>query len=173
MFEQICYVLSVMQAIRMNRHGRGRPPKFEEPSGPVTVTLPKRVLEQLRTIDGDRAKAIVKAVEAIVDSGETGSRNVYVVEMAHGTGVVVVPPNRSLRSIPWLKMIELTPTQYLIALVPDTPIEKLEVALLDLMQDAKKAAPEDVPMLEALVERIGDLRRRRKLSVAQILFVDI
>jgi hypothetical protein len=160
------------QAIKKNRPGRGRPRKFEEPSGPITVTLPRRILDRLRNIDEDRAKAIVKAVDAVAELEDAGSR-VDVIEMSRGTGIVVVPPNRSLRSIPWLKLIELTPTQYLIAIGPDTPVEKLEVALMDLIQDAKRLAAEDLPMLEALIGRIRDLRRRRKLSLAQILFVAV
>lgn len=160
------------KAIKKNPPGRGRPRKFEEPSGPITVTLPRRILDRLRNIDEDRAKAIVKAVDAVAELEEAGSR-VDVIEMARGTGIVVVPPNRSLRSIPWLKLIELTPTRYLIAILPDTPVEKLEVALMDLVQDAKRLAAEDLPMLEALTERIRDLRRRRKLSLAQILFVAV
>jgi hypothetical protein len=160
------------RAIKKNGPGRGRPRKFSEPSGPITVTLPRRILDRLSSIDEDRAKAIVKAVDA-VSQLEDAENRVDVIEMSRGTGIVVVPPNRSLRSIPWLKLIQLTPTQYLIAIAPDTPIEKLEVALMDLIQDAKKPAPEDLPMLEALIERISDLRRRRKLSLAQILFVAV
>ena len=41
----------------------GRPAKFDEPSRPVTITLPDRILDRLKEIDADRALAIVKAVE--------------------------------------------------------------------------------------------------------------
>ena len=43
----------------------GRPAKFAEPSRPVTVTLPERILDLLAAVDSDRAQAIVKTVEAI------------------------------------------------------------------------------------------------------------
>ncbi len=46
----------------------GRPAKFDEPRRPVTVTLPVRILTQLAEIDADRARAIVKAVEAVLGS---------------------------------------------------------------------------------------------------------
>ena len=54
-------------------NGRGgRPAKFDEPSRPVTITLPDRILERLEEIDGDRAKAVVKAVEAVLAGGPGG-----------------------------------------------------------------------------------------------------
>jgi hypothetical protein len=152
------------------RHPGGRPPKFTEPSGPVTVTLPIRTLEQLRSIDADRAKAIVKAVNSAV-SNETASLGADVIEMAPGTGVVVVRPNRSLRSLPWLKMIEVAPMRHLLAITPGTPIEKVEVGLIDLIENAKDSAPEDLPMLETLVKKVRHLRRQQQISVAEILFV--
>ncbi|MBN1237365.1 MAG: hypothetical protein JXB36_02635 [Gammaproteobacteria bacterium] len=154
-------------------HAGGRPPKFNEPSGPVTVTLPKRTLDQLRRIDEDRAKAIVKLVDAFVESGTRDGPKVEIIEMAPGTGIVLIPPNRSLRSLPWVRMIEVAPTRYLLAIVPDAPVEKIEVALLDLIDDARGTAPEDVPVLELLVEKLRELRRGKKISLAQILFVSV
>jgi hypothetical protein len=138
----------------------------------VTVTLPDRTVALLRDIDSDRAKAIVKAVDAIAGPAPTAA-GVEVVEMAPGTGIVIVPANRSLRSIPWIKSIEVAPTRHLLAIVPGEPIEKIEIALLDLIEDARDSAPEDVPMLRTLVDTIGRLRRGKKISVAEILFVAI
>lgn len=155
------------------RHPGGRPPKFREPSAPVTITLPNRTIEQLRSIDEDRAKAIVKAVDAVVGTGYDGSLLTEVIEMAPGTALVIVPPSRSLSTIPWLKMIEVAPARYLLAIVPGTPIERVEVGLLDLIEDAKSSAPYEVPILETLFEKIRDLRRGKKLSVAEVLFVAV
>lgn len=159
------------QASPKRRHAGGRPPKFAEPSGPITVTLPDRTLTQLRSIDEDRAKAIVKAVDAAVRADVSEPLEAEVVEVAPGTGLVVVPPNRSLRSIEWLKMIEVAPTRYVIAITPGTPIEKVEVALMDLIDDARIAAPQEVRMLETLKEQIRHLRRGDRFSVAEILCV--
>jgi hypothetical protein len=138
----------------------------------VTVTLPDRTLDHLGRIDDDRAKAIVRAVDAVV-GGSRGAQSphVEVIEMAPGTGIVVIPPNRSLRTIPWLKMIEVAPARYLLTIVSGTPIEKVEIALMDLIEDAKHSAPEDVPMLETLREKIGQLRRGERISMAEILCV--
>lgn len=151
----------------------GRPRKFKEPSGPVTVTLPDRTLELLRRIDADRARAIVKAVDAVVGSQSSGTTEVEIVQMAPGTGLVIVPPNRSLRSIRWIKTIEVAPTRHLLAIVPGEPVEKIEIALLDLIEEARDTAPEDVPVLLALREKICQLRRSRKISAAEILCVSM
>jgi hypothetical protein len=133
--------------------------------------LPDRTVELLRSIDRDRATAIVKAVDAL--AGRAAAADVEIVEMAPGTGLVIVPPNRSLRSIPWIKTIEVAPTRHLLAIVPGVPIEKIEIALLDLIEEARDAAPEDVPMLKVLTQRIRQLRRKNKISIAEILFVSI
>ena len=151
----------------------GRPPKFREPSGPVTVTLPDRTLAQLRRIDEDRAKAIVKAVDALAGRAAGHLPEGGIVEVDPATGVMVVPANRSLQTIPWLKIIEVAPSQYLIAIQPGTPVEKVEVALLDLLEEARLSAPDEVPMLEALRDKIGRARRGNRISKAEILFVDV
>jgi hypothetical protein len=87
----------------------GRPRKFKEPSRPVTVTLPERTLDRLERIDSDRARAIVKAVDGAVEDEQGALRRVDVIEMAPGTGLLVVPATRTLAKIPWLKMIEISP----------------------------------------------------------------
>jgi hypothetical protein len=160
-----------MKGAKTERTPSGRPPKFNEPSGPVTVTLPKRTLDQLRSIDDDRAIAIVKAVDAAVGSGKGHAPRIEVIEVAAGIGVVVIPANRSLRTVPWLKTIEVAPGRYLITIVSGTSIEKLEIALLDLIENARDSAPNEVPMLEALRNKIRQLRRGEKISMAELLFV--
>jgi hypothetical protein len=158
-------------AARKSKHPGGRPRKFSEPSQPVTVTLPDRTLAQLRSIDEDRARAIVKAVDQTVGRGTRPSRRVEVVEMSPGMGILVVPGSRSLRSIPWLRMIEVAPMRHLLAIVSGTPIEKVEVALLDLIDNAKISVPDEVELLRMLREKIGDLRRGQRISKAEILVI--
>ncbi|HZD53128.1 MAG TPA: hypothetical protein VE175_08780, partial [Woeseiaceae bacterium] len=96
-----------------------------------------------------------------------------VVEVAPATGVMLIPANRSLRTVPWLRVIEVAPSRYLIAIEPGTPIEKVEVALMDLLEEARLSAPDEVPMLEALRDKIGHLRRGNRISKAEILFVQV
>ena len=57
----------------------GRPPKFDEPRRPVTVTLPKRTLSALAALDADRARAIVKLVDAALSSKKNGAKLVCAV----------------------------------------------------------------------------------------------
>jgi hypothetical protein len=106
-----------------------------------------------------------------VGRGTRPSRRVEVVEMSPGMGILVVPGSRSLRSIPWLRMIEVAPMRHLLAIVSGTPIEKVEVALLDLIDNAKISVPEEVELLRMLREKIGDLRRGQRISKAEILVI--
>lgn len=149
----------------------GRPPKFLEARRPVTVTLPERTLASLGAIDRDRAKAIVKAVDSLVNNGRKSRYRLDVVEVAPGTGVLVVPLIRGLDRIPWLHLIELAPMRHLIAIAAGTPIEKIELALTDLIELDREMAPNDVPLLEALRNQLRHMRRDARISKAEILFV--
>jgi hypothetical protein len=151
----------------------GRPRKFKEPSRPVTVTLPERTLDRLELIDSDRARAIVKAVDGAVEDEQGALRRVDVIEMAPGTGLLVVPATRTLAKIPWLKMIEIAPGRFLIAIQSGTAIEKVEVALNDLIDEAKRSAPQDDDVLTVLRETVAKLRRKERVSKAEVLLVDI
>ena len=86
----------------------GRPPKFREPHHPVTMTLPKRILDQLAQIDPDRAQAVVKVTEAIFETERGRFKPVELVEMAPGKSLIVVGPSKALEQIPWLKRIEIS-----------------------------------------------------------------
>jgi hypothetical protein len=55
------------------------------------------------------------------------------VDMAPGKSLIVVGPSQVLRKIPWLNMIEITPTRYLLTIPPGMSIEALEVTLIDLI----------------------------------------
>ena len=58
---------------RTNPNPGGRPAKFDEPSRPVTMTLPDRILDRLAEIGDDRAKAVVKAVEVLGDGADAAA----------------------------------------------------------------------------------------------------
>jgi hypothetical protein len=73
---------AVKQALASKARGGGRPPKFREPSRSVAVTLPQRTLGQLRWIDTDRAKAIVKAVDGALSHWQDAQPQVDILEMA-------------------------------------------------------------------------------------------
>lgn len=149
----------------------GRPAKFNEPSRPVTMTLPDRILNRLAEIDEDRAKAVVKAVEAAI-GGKGGSiPPVDELPVAEDEALLVVARNRPLAAIPWLTTIEIAPGRYLISLRDGVPIEKLEVALEDLLDDSAAIDKSEWNVLRTLLARIRTPRRNRAVRTEQILVV--
>lgn len=137
----------------------------------MTVTLPVRILNQMKSIDSDRAVAISKAVDAITGYQEATTTQIELVEMSRGVSFILVAPNESLRSIPWLKMIEVTPTRHLLTIAPGTSIEKVELTLMDLIETAKISQPHEVSMLETLRAKFGQMRRGQMIQKAEILLV--
>jgi hypothetical protein len=109
------------------------------------------------------------AVSHLTDS----QPQVDVLEMAPNTGLFVVPAHASLNNVAWLKMIQIAPARYLLAIDPGTPIEKVEVSLMDLIDEAGRSTPHDVPVLELLRATLGQLRRDGKVSKAEVLLIDI
>jgi hypothetical protein len=151
----------------------GRPPKFSEARHPVTMTLPERILDKLAEIDPDRTRAVVKVTEAAARMSSGQFKPVELVEMAPGKSLIVVGPTKSLTQIPWLKLIEITRSRYLLTIPSGTPVEALEVHLRDLFHDPEMQANErESAILQELLSLIGHQRRTRRLSKAEILIVD-
>lgn len=148
----------------------GRPPKFDEPSRPVTVTLPLRILEKLAQIDADRAKAIVKCVANAL-GGDTDDTPVREMQVNDDEALLVVAGNRFLRSIPWLSLIPVAPGRHLISLKPGVPVEKLEVTLGDLIDTSPDATPAELDALRQLLECLRTPRRNRAVRPESILVI--
>src|SRR5215475_1507076 len=91
---------------------KGRPPKFSEPRRPVTVTLPESTLARLAAINPDRAQAIVKAVGTAVPLDSKSQKQVEVVEVSPGVGIILVGPSRYLKRIKWLRLVKVAPMHY-------------------------------------------------------------
>jgi hypothetical protein len=153
------------------RNRGGRPPKFREPRRPVTLTLPERTLDLLAAVDKDRARAIVKVTDAALSAHAPPSTLVEVVEVAPGVGIILVGASRSLRQIPWLRLVEVAPARFLLCIPSGTPVELLEIALHDLLE-AASADVRERAILEGLHALIRTLRRGRTVSKAEMLFVD-
>ena len=151
---------------------RGRPPKFQEPRRPVTVTLPENTLAQLAAIDPDRAKAIVKATKAAMPLNEKRRYPVELVEVLPGKSIIVIGPSRYLKKIRWLRMVELAPLRFLLAIPSGTAVDALELAIIDLLQDLKRHEDGERSLLEALKDLMHNLRVQNKLSKAELLFVE-
>jgi hypothetical protein len=149
----------------------GRPPKFNEASGPITVTLPRRIVQKLEAIDLDRAKAIVKCVERAIDHVWPDESKVEVVEIEKGVGLFVVGPSQSLKSISWLRIIEIAPCRFLLALPPGTAIESLEIALIDLIEHLPEEQNAEMALLKDLRQKISYHRRLEGVSKGEILYI--
>ena len=93
--------------------------------------------------------------------------------MAPGKSLIVVGPSKALRSIPWLRLIEITPARFLLTIPSGTSIEALEVALRDLVSHPESLKKErENTVLHELLELIGHQRRAQRLSKAEILIID-
>ena len=152
----------------------GRPAKFAEPSRPVTVTLPLRILDALASIDADRAKAIVKSVESVLapsSSGPLDPTPILELPIDDEEALLAVADNRLLRRIPWLTLIEVAPGRHLISLKAGTPLEKLEVTLGDFLDAPGDATPAEINFIARLLERLRTPRRNRALRHEAILII--
>ena len=150
----------------------GRPPKFPELRRPITVTLPERILQKLEAVNHDRSRAIVKCVEAVAGEGDRPFKPVELIEVAPGKALIVVRPSKSLTQIKWLRLVEIAPARYLLVLPSGTQVEVLEVAIHDLLDDLDPSSDER-DLLAELQKIIGYQRRRRSISRAELLFVDV
>jgi hypothetical protein len=164
---------SLEMRVKGKLNSLGRPPKFREPRRPVTMTIPKRILDQLAAIDPDRTRAVVKVTEAVLGTWKGRFKPVELIEMTPGKSLIVVGPNKAFLGIPWLRMIEITPARFLLTVPSGTSVEALEVALRDLVshQDLSKNERENA-VIHELLELIGRQRRAQRLSKAEILIID-
>lgn len=156
------------------RNKGGRPAKFGEPSRPVTVTLPLRILDALGTIDTDRAKAIVKSVEAVLcpsPSDSPAPAPILELPINDEESLLSVSDSRLLRRIPWLTLIEVAPGRHLISLKAGTPLEKLEVTLGDILDAPGDATPAETDFIAQLLDCLRTPRRNRALRHEAILII--
>ena len=160
-----------MDAKRQRKSPSGRPPKFGEASAPVTVTLPLRTLEALRRIDRDRAKAIVRCVDAA--SGDAPApKDIEIINAFGAFSLIVVPACPSLRKLAGLRLVEIAPERFLLVTAEDYSTQALELDLLDLME---KQPPEDETertLLDELRQVLSRHRRRESISGGKILLID-
>jgi hypothetical protein len=137
------------------------------------VTLPDRVLGKLQSIHPDRARAIVKCVEAVTGNGEHASKAVELVEVMPGKALIVVGPSRSLAQIQWLRLVEIAPARYLLVLPSGTPVESLEVATQDILDNLGPDEGEERQILSELRALLSDQRRLKTVSKAELVFIDV
>ncbi len=159
--------------IREKKNSGGRPPKFEEPSRPITVTLPESTLEGLRQIDPDRGQAIVKLTQNLLSEGRSAPPLVEVVQMAAKTGLLIIGPCEALRRIPFIHLVEVAPARYLIALESGNDFKTLEIAIHDVLEDIPDQNSRERQLILQLLENIRRLRKADRMSMAEILLVSL
>jgi hypothetical protein len=150
----------------------GRPPKFNEPRSPITVTLPHRTLRQLAAINPDRAKAIVACVDAAAKASLPAGNRVELITVAPNTALIVVGPNRSLGRIPWLRLIEIAPAPFLICMPSGSAVASLEVALLDLIEHLPPEESSEKALLMEPRQRLTHQRRKDTVAKVEILLLE-
>lgn len=160
-------------ASRTEKNRGGRPAKFAEPSRPVTITLPERILHLLDRVDPDRAKAIAKLVDSSLQANGRPMDPVATVDLAEGKSIILVNYCEPLNDLPWLRLIEVAPARHLISIRPGTSIESIEVALHDLLEDLPKDRLADRKILEELMHVVRSSRRSNSTSKEEILFLSV
>ena len=151
----------------------GRPPKFAEPSRPITLTLPESTLEGLRLIDEDRGQAIVKLTQQAMRGGDAAQPQVEIMEMAANIGVLIIGPSAALRRIPFLHLVEVAPARFLLALDPGNDFKNLEIAIHDVMEDVPEDDVRERALIAQLLQHIRNVRKNSRVRMAEILFVNI
>ena len=147
----------------------GRPPKFQEPCTTITITVPDRILGLLEQADPDRAKALVKCVEAAIESSSSSS--VQIVTVSKNTCALLIGPCRSLEKISWLHLVEVAPLRYLLAVPSGTDVAAMEVALIDLIESLPAELAHEKDMLVELRRQLSLHRRQDQLSKQEIFLL--
>jgi len=158
---------------KKNKNAGGRPPKFCEARHPITVTIPDRILQKMQSVSPDRAQAIVKCVEAVTGKKDSLLKPVELITVEKGKALIVVGPSRALRQIDWLRMVEISPARYLLVLPSGMSVDSLEVAILDLIENIDSSDREEMFLLKELRALIGNQRRGKSISKAELVFVDV
>jgi hypothetical protein len=134
------------------------------------VTLPESTLTQLATIDPDRARAIVKVTAAAMTLDAERQNQVELVEISPGVAIIIIGPSQLLQEIEWLRLVEVAPMRFLLSIPLGTPIDSLELSILELLE---KAEPDrEKSLLTQLRDLIRKLRRGGGISKAELLLVD-
>jgi hypothetical protein len=98
-------------------------------------------------------------------------QQIEVVQVSPATGLIVVPPSRSLATISWLKLIEIAPYRFLLAVPTGTAPESLEIAILDLLEHLPEDDYQEKTILADLRQKLSQHRQMEGLTKAEILLI--
>lgn len=155
------------------KNAGGRPPKYAEPSRPVTVTLPLSVIKGLRSINKDRGEAIVKLTKDVMTTGGAARPLVEVIEVAAGTGLLVVAESPTLRRIPFLHLVEVAPMRLVLSLEPGHDFKSLELAITDALEAVPASERAEREMIKQVLVQIRRVRQEERATMAGILMVNL
>lgn len=138
--------------------GRGRPSKYGRPARAITLTLPEDVLAQLRAVDTDLGRAIVKVVERRSTRRVAAIRPAEIARYGRHA-VIVVTPVKPLKRLPGVQLVPIGNGRCLISLAPRHSIPQLELDIRDAL------AREDMTNLEReTLEGIAGILREARVS---------
>lgn len=113
---------------------RGRPRKFAQPSRPLTLTLPDRVIDALGAIDADIGRAIVRLAQPVLRRRPHPPAELA----AFGRhAVIVVNPTRTLEQRTGVELLHLPDGRALIAFDEANSIADLELHIADALEDPR------------------------------------
>ena len=124
------------------------------------MTLPESTLARLASIDPDRARAIAKVTDAAMPPNGKREKQIELVEATPGLAIIIVGPSQLLQKIKWLRLVEVAPMRFLLSIPLGTSIDSLELAIIELLEDAK---PYD-DWEHSLLSHLRDLLRRLRHS---------
>lgn len=136
------------------------------------MTLPNRILENLEEIDEDRAKAIVKCVESVRALGAKARSRVELINISEDAAVLIIGHCPSLAQIPWLGLVEITPSRYLMTMPTGTPLSSLEVALLDLIETLPETGHPDRETLVEIRQQLSEHRRQDQVNTCEVFLLN-
>jgi hypothetical protein len=155
-----------------HRNPGGRPPKYNEPSRPVTVTLPESTLRQLELVNPDRGLAIVKLTRQLASRNDPSPR-VEIVDVGRQSGLIIVGSCPALSRIPFLHLVEVAPARFLLAIDRDHDFRSLELAIHDLLDEPASLSQGERDFISELLDTIRRLRLNEKVNPAEILLVNL
>lgn len=149
----------------------GRPPKFAEPSRPVTVTLPERVLKKLQMINNDRGLAITKATDNLVPDSKLQRPPLEIVPISDGQGLIVIGFSNVLAQMPGIQLVEISPLRYIISMQQGSSVDSFELALTDSLDCLPAGETPETALLRELRDILTKIRRKQGMMKAEILLV--
>ena len=100
------------------------------------------------------------------------NKQVELVAVMPGLAIIIVGPSQLLQKIEWLRLVEVAPMRFLLTIPLGTSIDSLELAIIDLLEDAKPYDNWEHSLLSQLRDLIRRVRRRGELLKAEMLSVD-